>query len=293
MKERLFLRLAGDATCGPESTVPAATLRVLPVSATLQGHVSQILSYRETLPAGETVTERVLPDGAVRLMFDFADSPSAGRSAGPSVRVAGASASPTVLRLSGRMEGLSVALHPGAAAAVLGLPAGEIEGHALPLQALWGEEAATLTAQMAEAKGDVARVAVLTAALQHRLTKGASLHHQRARQAARLVAATQGPLSLRQTAAAVNVGERRLQQLFFEHVGVSFRTWARLSRLHACLRLIRQRHPRAECGAQASTTRRTWPMNSACCAACRRPCSCSAALRNLPRRAIDARYLLA
>jgi AraC-like DNA-binding protein len=233
MKERLFLRLAGDATCGPESTVPAATLRVLPVSATLQGHVSQILSYRETLPAGETVTERVLPDGAVRLMFDFADSPSAGRSAGPSVRVAGASASPTVLRLSGRMEGLSVALHPGAAAAVLGLPAGEIEGHALPLQALWGEEAATLTAQMAEAKGDVARVAVLTAALQHRLTKGASLHHQRARQAARLVAATQGPLSLRQTAAAVNVGERRLQQLFFEHVGVSFRTWARLSRLRS------------------------------------------------------------
>jgi hypothetical protein len=78
MKERLFLRLAGDATCGPETTVPAATLRVLPVSAALQGHVSQILSYREILPAGETVTERVLPDGAVRLMFDFADSPSAG-----------------------------------------------------------------------------------------------------------------------------------------------------------------------------------------------------------------------
>ena len=98
MKERLFLRLAGDATCGPETTVPAATLRVLAVCAALQGHVSQILSYRETLPAGETVTERVLPDGAVRLMFDFADSPSAGRAAGPSVRVAGASASPTVLR---------------------------------------------------------------------------------------------------------------------------------------------------------------------------------------------------
>ncbi len=240
MKERLFLRLAGDATCGPETTVPAATLRVFPVSAPLRGHVSQILSYRETLPAGQTLTERVLPDGAVRLMFDFAGSPSAGQATGPSVRVAGASASPVVLELCGRMESLSVALHPGAAAAVLGLPAGEIEGRALPLQALWGEEASTLIAQMTEAEGDAARVALLATALRRRLNKGSSLHQQRARHAACLVAGTQGPLSLRQAAAAVNVGERRLQQLFFEHVGVSFRAWARLSRLHACLRLIRQ-----------------------------------------------------
>lgn len=240
MKERLFLRLAGDATCGPETTVPAATLRVLPVGAALRGHVSQILSYRETLPAGETVTERVLPDGAVRLMFDFADSPSAGQAAGPSVRVAGASASPVVLQLSGRMEGLSVALHPGAAAAVLGLPAGEIEGRALPLQTLWGVQASTLVTQMAEAGNDAARAALLMAVLKRRLNKDASLHQQRAQHAARLVAGAQGRLSLRQAAAAVNVGERRLQQLFFRHVGVSFRAWARLSRLHACLRLIRQ-----------------------------------------------------
>lgn len=236
MKERLFLRLADDSTCGPETTVPAATLRAFPVSAPLRGHVSQVLAYRETLPAGETVTERVLPDGAVRLMFDFADSPAGG----PAVRVAGASTSPTVLQLSGRMEGLSVALQPGAAAALLGLPAGEIEGQALPLQALWGTEVSTLAAQMAEAGSDAARAALLMAALQRRLARDASLHQQRAHHAARLVAGAQGRLSLRQAAAAVNVGERRLQQLFFEHVGLSFRAWARLSRLHACLRLIRQ-----------------------------------------------------
>jgi methylphosphotriester-DNA--protein-cysteine methyltransferase len=235
-EERLFLRLADDPACGPETTVPAATLRVFPVGAPLRGHISQLLSYRETLPAGETVTERVLPDGAVRLMFDFADSPSAG----PSVRVAGASTSPTVLRLSGRMEGLSVALHPGAAAAVLGMPAGEIEGQALPLQTIWGGEVSALAAQMAEAPNDAARVMLLATALQSRLGKRPSLHQHRASHAARLVSAAQGGLSLRQAAQAVNVGERRLQQLFFEHVGVSFRAWTRLSRLHACLRLIRQ-----------------------------------------------------
>ena len=45
-------------------------------------------------------------------------------------------------------------------------------------------------------------------------------------------------------AAALDIGERRLQQLFHEHVGLSPRAWRRLARLHACLRALRvQRAP--------------------------------------------------
>jgi AraC-like DNA-binding protein len=240
MKERLFLRLADDATCGPETTVPTGTLKSFPVTGPLRGHVSQILSYRETLPEGQTLTERVLPDGAVRLMFDFGEVPSAGPSTGPSMRVTGASATPTLLQLTGRLEGVSVALHPGAAAAVLGMPAGEIANRAVSLDALWGTEASQLIEKMAETQSDVARVALLTAALQRRISGEAALNQQRASHAAHLVSRAAGCLPLRQVAQAVNVGERRLQQLFFEHVGISFRAWSRLSRLHACLRLIRQ-----------------------------------------------------
>ncbi|SFU88205.1 AraC-type DNA-binding protein [Polaromonas sp. YR568] len=240
MKERLFLRLAGDATCGPETTAPASTLASFPVAEPLRGHVSQILAYRETLPQGQTLTERVLPDGAIRLMFDFADVPCAGAARGPSMRVAGASAAATVLQLSGRLEGISVALHPGAAATLLGMPAGEVENHAISLETLWGAEAHALAERMAGAKDDASRVALLTAALQRKTSGAATLNQQRAGHAARLVTRSGGRLSLRQTAEAVNVGERRLQQLFFEHVGMPFRAWSRLARLHACLRLIRR-----------------------------------------------------
>lgn len=240
MKERLFLRLADDATCGPETTAPTGTLKSFPVAGPLRGHVAQILSCRETLPDGETLTERVLPDGAIRLMFDFADVPTAAAAKGPSMRVAGASAAATVLQLSGRLEGISVALHPGAAATLLGMPAGEIENSAVSLDALWGAEAHALVRQMAQAKDDASRVALLTAALQRKVSGDATFNQQRAGHAARLVARAGGRLSLRQAADAVNVGERRLQQLFFEHVGISFRAWGRLSRLHACLRLLRQ-----------------------------------------------------
>lgn len=240
MKERLFLRLADDATCGPESTVPSGTLESFAVAGPMRGHVSQILSYRETLPEGQTLTERVLPDGAVRLMFDFGEAPSASPSTGLSMRVAGASAAPTLLQLSGRLEGVSVALHPGAAAAVLGMPAGEIENSAVSLDTLWGREACALIEQMANTADDAARVALLTAALQRRISSETTLNQQRASHAARLVVRAGGRVSLRQAADAVNLGERRLQQLFFEHVGISFRAWSRLSRLHACLRLIRR-----------------------------------------------------
>ena len=240
MEERLFLRLANDILCGPETTVPARTLTPFEVAEPLRGHVSQILACRETLPEGQTLTERVLPDGAIRLMFDFADVPSAGAAKGPSMRVAGASAGATVLQLSGRLEGVSVALHPGAAATLLGMPAGEIENRALSLDTLWGAEAHALIQQMAETKDDASRVALLTAALQRRLSGETTLNQQRAGHAARLVSRAGGRLSLGQAAAAVNVGERRLQQLFYEHVGMPFRAWSRLSRLHACLRLVRQ-----------------------------------------------------
>ncbi len=70
MAERLFLRLDDDPLHGPESGVPAGTLRAFPVGAALRGHVSHIMLYRETFAEGHEVRERVLPDGAVRLVFN-------------------------------------------------------------------------------------------------------------------------------------------------------------------------------------------------------------------------------
>jgi transcriptional regulator GlxA family with amidase domain len=49
-----------------------------------------------------------------------------------------------------------------------------------------------------------------------------------------------GRRSLREVAAAVGIGERRLQQVFHAHAGLSPRAWSRLARLHGCLRALRQ-----------------------------------------------------
>lgn len=241
MGERLFLRLEDDPLHGPESAVPAGTLRALAVGAALRGHVSHLMLYRETFADGHEMRERVLPDGAVRLVFNFGDAPSAGGGDGLAVEAIGASAAPAVVRMRGKVEGLSVTLRPGAAACLLGLPAGEIGGGAVHLDALWRGEGSALLERMAEAPGDAQRVALLHAALLHRLRGSRIAGNDIATHAARLIAASEGRLPLRDAAAAVGVGERRLQQLFHAHVGLSPRAWSRLARMHGCLRTLRRR----------------------------------------------------
>ena len=233
MGERLFLRLEDDPLHGPESAMPAGTLRAFPVSAALRGHVSHVMLYRETFAEGHEMRERVLPDGAVRLVFNFGDAPSAGGSDGGGL---------AVVRRRRKVEGLSVTLRAGAAASLLGLPAGEIGGGAVHLDALWRGEGSALLERMAEMPDDAGRVALLQAALLHRLGDNRiAAGNDIAMQAARLIAEAEGRLRLRDVASTVGVGERRLQQLFHAHVGLSPRAWSRLARMHGCLRALRRR----------------------------------------------------
>jgi methylphosphotriester-DNA--protein-cysteine methyltransferase len=239
MTERLFLRLDDDPLHGPEATVPAGTLQAFEVGAPLRAHVSHILLYREAVAPGLQVLERVLPDGAVRLVFNLGHAPSAEGNAGQPVQAIGASAAPVVVRLREKVEGLSVTLRPGAAAALLGgVPAGEIGDLVVHLDELWHGEGARLLERMAEAPDDAARVALLQATLRRQL--GHTEANPAAACATQAISVGGGQRPLREIAASIGVGERRLQQIFHAHVGLSPRAWSRLARLHACLRALRR-----------------------------------------------------
>jgi AraC-like DNA-binding protein len=240
MPERLYVRLIDDAELGPETNAPAGSLCEAPVTAALRPYVSSVMFYREQLET--EVIERVVPDGAVRLAFNFADAPTAGTGRGPRAEAIGAATVPTLVRLRGRMDGVSVTLRAGAAFALLGLPARELLGSATPLDALWSGEASRLLEHMMEARDDRARVRVLERALLERIqsqTRSAS-ERERAARAAELITRGAGRLSVRAAADVVGVGERRLQQLFQQHVGLSPRALGRLSRMHALLRALRR-----------------------------------------------------
>lgn len=249
--QRLFLRLEEDLVQGPESGTPAAaTLRAYAVRPALRPYVAHILAYRESFAPGEEVVERVLPDGALRLVLHFGDAPADAGSGG-APQLVGPSTTPTLLRLRGRMDGLSVTLRPGAAAALFGLPAGELAGAAVALDMLGRRAGLPRLAALAERSDDAARVDLLQAALLQAATLTMPAGRALAVQAQRLLAADGARAGVAEVAAALGLGERRLQQLFYTHVGLSPRAWGRLARMHHCLRALR-RQPGAAWAALAA-----------------------------------------
>jgi AraC-like DNA-binding protein len=243
--ERLFVRLGEDGVQGPEGTVPAATLRALPVRPELRGYVGNVLSYRESFAAGDEVLERVLPDGALRLMFNLGEAPEVQAAPAARMEAVGASCTPVLVRLRGQVHGLSLTLRVGAAAALLGVPAGELTEATAPLEILWGADGRGTLERLAESGDDAQRAALLQELLARRLGRADPSACRAARRAVELIRATDGRRSVRELASAIGVGERRLQQLFHAHVGLSPRALSRLARLEGCLRALRAwREPR-------------------------------------------------
>jgi len=263
-EQRLWVRLDEDTLAGPESGTPTQALARLEVPPALQAVVARVLAYHETFAPGVEVVEHVLPDGRLRVVVPLSDEEGA---ATPSAMVIGASTAAATVRLRGRMHGLSLELQPGAAAALLGAPASEFAGRAVPLEAVWGREAASLRERLAEAPGTAAQAKLLHAVLWQRWQHGQRRHGPGRADAQAVVSAAlqfvqggAGPGALRdrsdagrlrwpldampplgEVAAALGMGERRLQQLFREHVGLSPRTWRRLVRLQRVVRALRAR----------------------------------------------------
>jgi AraC-like DNA-binding protein len=231
MSERLFLRLPDDPPCAPGTTVPAATLREFAVPVPARSLVAHVTAYEERFAPGREVVERVLPDGAARLLIGLEHGAA-------SVCVAGASVSPVVLSMRGHMHGLSIALHPGASLALFGIPADELAGRTVPWDVLCGTHR-DLPEQLAAAADDTERVGLVLTALGEIHRPPDPTSRQLVEHAARRLGANGGGTTVRALAAELHLSERRLQQLFAAQIGLAPSVWRRLQRLHGTLRLLR------------------------------------------------------
>lgn len=222
---------------GPEAGAPPDTLHAAPVLDALRPYVAHVLLYRERVPPGAVIVERVVPDGALRLVVDLAAS----REGGLPLTLIGPSAAPALVRIAGETHGLSVTFRPGAAEALLGVPAGTLAASQVSLDEVWGARAAALLERVQEAATDRARADALQQGLLTRLGSGPSRPASPTLDGLQRAIAEAPADDVRALASAAGVGERRLQQLFHRHIGLPPRTWRRLARLHACIRGLRQR----------------------------------------------------
>jgi AraC-like DNA-binding protein len=132
-------------------------------------------------------------------------------------------------------------LRLGVQEAVLGVPASAVAGRIVALEELWGAAATRrLHEQLADARDAFGAAAILESAIAERL---ATAHANGRRAGAQLALAAADRLtSANVNAVAVELGvsERHLRRVFRETVGVSPKTFAKLSRFHRALRAARE-----------------------------------------------------
>jgi AraC-like DNA-binding protein len=189
--------------------------------AALDGRVECLWTLRSE---GAEALNRVLPDGCIDLLFDLVDG--RGFAVGAMTRA-------VPVRLSGRVEILGVRFRPGGAASLLGVPAGELTDRRVALEdlGLGVECRRVLDADSAHA--------ALPAAMEVLGGLRAREPEPLAGAAWRRLASAAGAVPVRALAAELGVGERRLQRVFHDHVGLTPKEAARVARLRAALAMLR------------------------------------------------------
>lgn len=214
--------------------------RVFASSDPLDARVDRIFACDERYRA--PVAERILPDGAIHLIFNLGDRPSGDRGADLAAMAMGATCAPTRIVLAGTIDQVCVRVGIGRAAAVLGVPARAVTDHGVSLHDLWGVAAAETLEQLHAARTARARIALVASILRERVGK-ATPPAPAVGEAMRRIAACGGRVRIPALAADLGVGERRLQQLFLAQIGLSPKVTCRLARFRAVIARWR-REPR-------------------------------------------------
>jgi AraC-like DNA-binding protein len=200
----------------------------------LRGHVLRYCGYSEDTRA--PLRRREVATPAVTVIFSF----------GPSLRVGGRRLTSFAAGVDdayddtehdGRQRGLEVKLSPLAVRRLLGVPAPELAGQVVELDALLGRPADELTERMALAPDWPARFGLLDAALGERMARTPRTASDVVYAWRRLVA-THGGVSIAGLADELGWSRRHFGAQFREHVGLAPKPAARVLRFRRAVGLI-------------------------------------------------------
>ena len=183
------------------------------------------------IPTGEMHLVIRLSPAPIRLFRD--DDDLEGQSYGHAI-VAGPRAAFHVKDVSSPVHAVGVQLHPAAATALFGATAEHLAGRHVPLDDLWGANAATLRDELATADDDAVRLDVLERVLAQRLPRVQGVHPAVALALARFRAG-------RDVGAVVEesgYSHRTLLEVFRRTMGLAPKQYSRVLRMRRVLRRI-------------------------------------------------------
>lgn len=204
---------------------------------TLARHVECYWSIRASVDPAHPVTDRVLPDGCMDIIFGLSPSASV---MGFAPYAIGTMTRPLDVTYSGSVDLFSVRFRPGGARAFLETEAYELTDRITPLGDLWGRPGEELWERMASATTTGGRVDVLDSALRARLRQGDGAD-ARVLAATELVAARHGAARVDTMARTAGVSRRQLERHFLASVGVTPKMACRVARFRRAVLLMHGR----------------------------------------------------
>ena len=175
-----------------------------------------------------------MPDGSVHVIVDLGNRPGA--------VVQGAANRATTVRFGGVLEQVGVRLRPGAVAAVLGVPAAELEGRAVGSRTSGATPRGGSSSASRPIRSKRARCGSSTRSNAALRERDAAVDRA-ARAAADAIVRRRGAVRVRDLAGELAIGERRLEQIFRRDVGLSPRSAARVARFRAAVDHARRHTP--------------------------------------------------
>jgi len=170
---------------------------------------------------------RVLPDGAMDVIYDLGAS---------GARVVGAMTRAIVTQPGAAPRVIGVRFRPGAVE-LLGVSGRELRDATAPIADVWGSRGRTLDARLAEALDTRSALGALAAELRHHAAC-ATRPDPRVAAAVTALRAAGGELPIPALGALVGLGERQLERLFAERVGYGPKLFARVVRLELVTRAV-------------------------------------------------------
>jgi AraC-like DNA-binding protein len=215
----------------------------------LRGHVLRYCGYAEDTAA--PLARREVPAPEVTVIVSFGPEIDVGGERFGSF-AAGFDDAYAETRHAGHQRGLELKLAPLAVRRLLGVPASELSGRVVPLDALLDRGGRELVARVQNAPDWPERFALLDAGLRDRLDRTPRVAGDVAHAWQRLAAA-HGAIGIAALADELGWSRRRFGERFREHVGLAPKTAARVLRFRRVLELLaREDGPGLAAIAQAS-----------------------------------------
>ena len=218
------------AFVNPPGELEAPRYHEIPPTTALAPWIDCFWSIRAG--AAPLVVSRVLPDGCADIIIGVDGAHGA--------MVVGTMRSALMFPLVGPARLVGVRFQPGAALRMFDTPLHELTDRRIPLDLLWGtgaEEMADVLG-LADTPRGVARAERMLAGPLTRNVSRAAGDEELAQRAVTLLRRARGSVGVREVAAALGVGERRLQRAFDRSVGLSPKVLGRVFRFRQAIRQL-------------------------------------------------------